>query len=502
MNARNTRFLPAALATAALLTVAAPAGASTATYDDAGGLHYVAAPGEKNNLSIQSTGEGASARITLMDTTGVVARGPEGRCANDWYDSAVNCDMPTALYVELGDGDDRATVSWDLAGGLPMQVAGGPGADWIAADYRGTVPAVFDGGDGNDKLEGGPAADVLHGGGGTDELSGSAGADQLYGDAGDDLLSGDGYKTPAADVLDGGDGYDTIETEWSESGSTATNGPLATVTLAGGADDGRPGEGDDVRSVEHLELYASGSFTGTEQADELVVNRQSQDSTLIALGGDDELVASEGNDTLDGGAGNDRIDAGFGDDRVVGGPGRDRIFGDHPGGDCGPLWCRSPYGNDVIEARDGEVDQIDCGAGQDRVVADAADVVGADCETVERGAAPDPKPDPKPAPPGSKLRISASAVTVARALSGKLALKLVVPGAGKLKLQVLRGAALVATVTGSVKEAGSYTAKARPSAAGKRALRKKGRVKLTLRATFTPARGAAVKATGKVTLKR
>jgi len=501
MNAR-TALLPVALATAALLTAAAPAGASTATYDDAGALHYVAAPGEKNNLSIQSTGEGASARLTLMDATGVVARGPAGRCDNDWYDSAVNCDMPTALYVELGDGDDRATVSWDLAGGLPMQVAGGPGADWIAADYKGIVPAVFDGGEGNDKLEGGPAADVLHGGAGTDDLSGSGGPDQLYGDGGDDLLSGDGYKTPAADVLDGGDGYDTIESDWNEMTSTSTPGPLATVTLAGGADDGRPGEGDDVRGVEHLELYASGSFTGTGQADKLVVNRQSQDSTMLGLGGDDELVTSEGNDTLDGGAGNDRLDAGFGDDHVVGGPGRDRIFGDHPGGDCGPLWCRYPYGNDVIEARDGEVDQIDCGAGEDRVVADAADVVGADCETVERGGAPEPKPEPKPTPSGKKLRISASAVTVAKALKGKLALKLTVPGAGRLKLQVLRGRALVATTSGTVEEAGAYTATARPSAAGKRALRKKGRVKLTLRATFTPAQGAAVKATGTVTLKR
>lgn len=484
--------ITAALAAIACLTVAAPAGASTATYDDAGALHYTAAPGEKNSLSIQSNGDGA--RITLMDATGVVARGPEGRCANDWYDSAVNCDMPTALYVELGDGDDRATVSWDLAGSLPVTVDGGSGADWLSADYKGLIPAVFNGGDGNDKLEGGPAADVLHGGAGNDEINAGAGADQLYGEDGDDLLSGDGYKTPSADLIDGGAGTDTVQTEWNEMTSTTVDGPLATVTLAGGADDGRPGEGDDVRSVEHLDLYVSGSFTGTAQADKIVVNRQNRDSTLTGLGGDDELVASEGNDTLDGGAGDDRIDAGFGDDHIVGGPGKDRIFGDHPGGDCGPLWCRYPYGNDVIEARDGEVDQIDCGAGEDRVVADTADVVGTDCETVERGASPGPGP--------AKLRVAAAAVTLSKALGGKLKVTMRVPGAGRIRIQVLRGTALVSTIAGTVKAAGDYQGLARPTKAGRRALKRRGAVKLSLKMTFTPTSGAAQRASATVRLRK
>jgi len=37
--------------------------------------------------------------------------------------------------------------------------------------------------------------------------------------------------------------------------------------------------------------------------------------------------------------------------------------------------CTLPFGNDVIDARDGEVDNIDCGAGQDEVMADGADTV-------------------------------------------------------------------------------------------------------------------------------
>jgi hypothetical protein len=45
------------------------------------------------------------------------------------------------------------------------------------------------------------------------------------------------------------------------------------------------------------------------------------------------------------------------------------------------------YGNDVIDARDGEADQVDCGPGLDRATADPADVVAATCEVVEQGGA-------------------------------------------------------------------------------------------------------------------
>ena len=103
-------------------------------------------------------------------------------------------------------------------------------------------------------------------------------------------------------------------------------------------------------------------------------------------GGDDRLRSGDGADHLDGGAGNDNVDGGFGDDVLVGGPGRDTISGDLAGGDCGPLWCKYPYGNDTIQARDGEVDSITCGAGTDSVSADPQDVVAPDCETVARGA--------------------------------------------------------------------------------------------------------------------
>src|SRR4051812_19626892 len=49
------------------------------------------------------------------------------------------------------------------------------------------------------------------------------------------------------------------------------------------------------------------------------------------------------------------------------------------------------YGNDLIRARDGLADSVDCGVGADTAVVDAADVVAASCESVDRSAAEPPK---------------------------------------------------------------------------------------------------------------
>jgi hypothetical protein len=108
------------------------------------------------------------------------------------------------------------------------------------------------------------------------------------------------------------------------------------------------------------------------------------DGVLNGRGGDDELRGGDGRDRIDAGHGNDRVDAGFGDDTITGGPGRDTISADLGGGDCGPYWCKYPYGNDTIEVRDGEVDSVSCGPGTDAVVADAADTIATDCEQVDR----------------------------------------------------------------------------------------------------------------------
>ncbi|MHB1243330.1 MAG: hypothetical protein ACYC1P_08035 [Gaiellaceae bacterium] len=96
-------------------------------------------------------------------------------------------------------------------------------------------------------------------------------------------------------------------------------------------------------------------------------------------GGDDRILGRGGSDTLVGGAGDDHLDGGAGNDYIDGGQGEDRLLG----GD----------GSDTLLAADGEPDRIGCGAGNDRVIGDASDIVAADCEQVTRTGAP-PSSDP------------------------------------------------------------------------------------------------------------
>ena len=81
-----------------------------------------------------------------------------------------------------------------------------------------------------------------------------------------------------------------------------------------------------------------------------------------------------------GGGGNDRIFANLGQDRSFGGDGNDDLWalarGDvtmlgDPLGDA----LAGGDGNDRFHVRDGEVDAVDCGAGNDRVIADQFDLI-------------------------------------------------------------------------------------------------------------------------------
>jgi hypothetical protein len=136
------------------------------------------------------------------------------------------------------------------------------------------------------------------------------------------------------------------------------------------------GDGDD-RAALSSELPPGAAITlaGGDGVDDL---QASYDSGPVTLDG------GAGNDKLVGGAGDDDIDGGFGDDVIVGGAGRDLVSADRRNGDCGPLWCTFPYGNDTIDVRDGQRDSVTCGPGRDSVKADRIDVVSPDCERVRR----------------------------------------------------------------------------------------------------------------------
>jgi Ca2+-binding RTX toxin-like protein len=253
--------------------------------------------------------------------------------------------------VEQLQGGDRADV---LTGNSSAnRLLGGHGDD------------TLNGGSGDDQLDGGPGADVLQGGAGTrdvadysartspvtaaiddaasdgesgehddvrtdvegvwggaadDRLTGGTANDDLRGNGGDDTFRGMG----GADTMSGGGGQDTADY-----GDRAT---AVTVTVGGGANDGAPGEGDNV---------------GTDVDD------------LIGGSGDDRLTGSSWWQTIDGNAGDDTLYGGSHNDTLVGGPGDDVLEGDS--------------GDDLLDGQDG-ADRLDGGSGTDSASYAARDV--------------------------------------------------------------------------------------------------------------------------------
>jgi Ca2+-binding RTX toxin-like protein len=145
---------------------------------------------------------------------------------------------------------------------------------------------------------------------------------------------------------------------------------------------------------------ASNVIRGTNKADRLVGT--TGDDVILGLRGRDKIRARPGNDKVDGGGGRDRITGKKGDDVLSGGPGRDRIKGgsgdDRLFADAGGALMvggkgRDQFnmvdgeqiggeGDDVIRARDGTLDQINCGPGEDTVIVDEAEDGVFDCEQV------------------------------------------------------------------------------------------------------------------------
>jgi Ca2+-binding RTX toxin-like protein len=112
---------------------------------------------------------------------------------------------------------------------------------------------------------------------------------------------------------------------------------------------------------------------GTPRADKLL-GTQGGDR-LFGRAGPDELIGRRGADLLEGGKGGDRLIGGPGNDRLKGGPGHDQL-NEIDGVPAGGL------GNDIIDARDGAQDEINCGPGRDVAIVDASEEGVIDCEVV------------------------------------------------------------------------------------------------------------------------
>jgi hemolysin type calcium-binding protein len=161
---------------------------------------------------------------------------------------------------------------------------------------------VYDGvnvdlGDGDDRLQQDVGGSVM-GGPGDDQFMGSRGTFLLQGGPGADRL--EVHDTPGSTVV-----YDDH-----------TDG--VTVRLNGLADDGAPGEGDNV-------LGAITGIRGGSGNDLLEAGPTA--SGLFGGGGQDSLVGSPERDTLNGGEGNDELLAGDGNDYLTGDAGADILSG-------------------------------------------------------------------------------------------------------------------------------------------------------------------------------
>ncbi len=479
----NLRMIATAVVACAASATLLPGTASAATVTRAadGALHYTAAAARTNSVHVQAGVDPGS--IVFYTSGDAMDAFPADCTPSDLYGGdVVACPAASAVHVDLGDGDDRGVTSNDVT--VPVTLAGGPGADLLDDSERGNA---LDGGAGDDRIIGGEGADVLSGGDGADDIEGKGGPDRIDGGAGDDLLHPDGYEAPAADVVDGGPGIDAIDSDYSSRFSSAT--PPVAITLAGGADDGRDGEGDDLRGIERVTVNVAGRYVGTDGADEFKVRQVLDPVELTGGAGDDRLSAADGPDKLDGGPGADYLDGGFGHDAIVAGPGRDTIFGDIPGGDCGPVWCKLPYGDDTIDAVDGEVDNVTCGAGQDAVKADTVDVVAPDCEQVTRtggspvvggfgGGGADAGAG---AGGGAAQKIALAGRTRLRsALSRGFTVRVTGAPRGTVKLLARRGRTVVARGTGRASVGGTALVRLRFTAAARRSLRRAAKVTLNV----------------------
>jgi len=372
--------------------------------------------------------------------------------------------------LRTGGGDDVVEIAADTAGGSTDL---GLGDDRFGGRAAGDA---VQGGDGNDIIKGGAGNDALAGDGGADQVAGEAGDDAVDGGTGDDQLEfgGDAMAAGAgagADDVHGGPGADRL----SYNDRTAS----IRVALDGQPGDGAAGEGDNVHDdVETLVgTSLADALTGSDAGQELFGN--GGNDRVDGLGGPDLVNGGTGDDELFGGAGDDRVEGSAGEDYLEGGAGVDLFAGDNP---CTTEPCTG--GSDFIQARDGEADTVNCGVGADTALVDAIDVVAQDtqhgCERIDRAAA---------AAAGDVLGQSLSAgprlkvVGVRRLRTlrrGKLRIEVTCPGSCRVKVRLITGRTVVASARRTRLGAGVVTLRPKTSRRGRRLLKRRTKVGMTL----------------------
>ncbi len=429
---------------------------------------------------------------------------------NEYYIDRLLCTYDPSVPVALIGSENKDTISIvehapELPSGYNVTIDGRGGDDILKDSANDPASRTLLGGAGNDTLEGYEGNDTLDGGDGNDVVNGGEGNDVVRGGNGDDTVNGDNYKTPGSDVIDGGPGNDQID-DWSI--PDAQTHPQPTVSLDGLANDGRPGEGDNVVNVEKLDFHVNATFTGTDGPDVVSVLNVSEGASAISgLGGNDVIKGGDSPDAIDGGAGDDDLNGGNGNDVITGGPGKDQIVGDATAGGCYVIGyygsCKTPWGNDTINAQDGEADNIDCGPGTDTANVDAVDVV-ANCETVNRAgaAAPGGQGGASTGKGAAKGLTIVGAAKLKQLLAGKLTVAVPCAAACRVTVTAKAGGKTVATGRATLLEAGTAKVKLKVAKKAKRSVKRAKRLKVTLTASVAGASGKPVKLTKALTLKK
>jgi hypothetical protein len=479
MRAAPTRLLCAVALAAAFL----PASSATASEVTSNGstVTYTAAPGESNSLLVsiveyESLCGAVGAPCLSVWDSGARIRAVSGACQLVQSDPIVgdtaHCSVPASVTANLGDRDDSY---WDWDG-----------------------PSTVDAGTGNDNpIHGGGGDDVLRGGPGADLLEGVEGDDLLDGGPGDDLLDGvpggwpDESMTHGSDTYVGGGGYDSVTYE-------ERTEDLA-LSPDGVANDGASGERDDIGTDVMLVVGGHGADVMTGSGGRNVFGGAGGDDALTGAGGDDQLAGGGGADRLTGDDGQDVLGGDDGDDLLVGGAGVDRFYGDDITA-CIAAACAS--GRDDIRARDGVREEINCGPGVDTLEHDANDVLYDSVSLSDQceGALG----VPAGAGGGGESGLRITDATVSR--RNRIAVRLAAPAAGTAGARAVArvaGARIrVGRATRAVAQAGEVTLTLKPSRAARRALERRKRLKVSVKATFRPQSGDAVRAPArKVTLR-
>jgi hypothetical protein len=303
---------------------------------------------------------------------------------------------------------------------VAVDVRLGDGDDWFDGTGVGATMTIS-GGDGSDDIRDGAGDDAIYAGTGNDLVSAKAGNDRIFGEADNDRYSGlfcsrvnvgpitcdpatDSTANSGGDTFVGGDGTDTADYK-----DVAIEQSLS---ADGGANDGKPGEGDNIDADIILGGPKNDAISGNASAN--LLDGGAGNDALDGGGGPDTLRGGEGSDaadysrrsagvtvTLDGVANDGESSEGDNAsdiESVIGGGGPDTISGsaaansltggggeDFVDGLTGVDELLAGDGIDLLRARDGARDgTLNCGSQRDFVIADPGDPGGTNCEVVDR----------------------------------------------------------------------------------------------------------------------